>query len=178
MPFFLIVIAAIIAVAALNNAQGNLALQLEQDVPAFGVWALAVFGVGALGWIPGMTTISRYLLALVFVVLALRNYQQILQGFQNATCSGAQGNTLGGGLATGAGAGAATPAQAYIQNPNAPQITQAQISGTGAVGTGTSSQASASINANATPPVVSSPYGAFDPTLFVAAVEAGFGGVV
>lgn len=173
MPFFLIVIAAIIAVAALNNAQGNLALQLEEDVPAFGTWALAVFGVGALGWIPGFATISRYLLALVFVVLVVRNYQQILNGFQEATCSA----DFGGGGAN-AGAGASTPAQAYIQNPNAPQITQAQISGTGAVGTGTSSQASASINANAVQPVVSSPYGAFDPTLFVAAVEAGFGGVV
>lgn len=173
MPFFLILIAAIIAIAAFNDAQGTLATELEQDIPPFGRWALAVFGVGALGWVPGMQTISRYLLALVFVVLIVRNYQQIIQGFQNATCSGANLNANAQGSAS---ASAQTPATAYIANPNAPQITSNEITGTGSVAAGASSSAAASINAAGIAPQVSSPYGAFDPSMFLAEFAAGFGG--
>jgi len=71
---------------------------LAQDVPAFMVWAAAVFAVGAIGWIPGLKPVSRGLLALVIVVLVLNNYQQIIDGLSaplgdasNATSGGSGG---------------------------------------------------------------------------------------
>lgn len=170
MPFFLILLAALLAIVAFNDSAGTLAIQLEEDIPQFGKWALAIFGVGVLGWIPGMQTISRWLLALVFVVLIVKNYQQIINGFQEATCSADFG---GGGTASQT---AATPAQAYIANPNAPQITSNEITGTGSVAAGASSSAAASVNAAGIQPQVASPYGAFDPSLFLAEFAAGFGG--
>lgn len=158
MPFILLLIGAVIIIAAFNNTQGDLATELETDVPAFLKWALAIVGVGAIGWIPGMQTISRWLLALVLVVLVLKNYQGILSGFQS----------LGGSAATAPVQTAAnpTPASAYIANPNNPQVTQAQISGT-----------SGNVNAAGQPAqIAASPFGAFDPHQFLAAFEAGFGG--
>lgn len=168
MPFILLLIGAVIAIAAFNNSQGDLVTELEADVPPFIKWGLAVFAVGALGWIPGMSQISRWLLALVVMVLVLSNYQQIIAGFQ----------ALGGGAAAGSGSQAAqaaanpTPAAAYAANPNNPQVTQAEVSGT----SGTSASGAANLNANAVAPVVTNPLGAFDPGHFLAAFEAGFGG--
>jgi hypothetical protein len=166
-PFILLLVGAVIAIAAFNNTQGDLATELEQDVPPFLKWGLALFGVGALGWIPGMQLISRWLLALVMVVLVLMNYQRIIQGFQQ----------LGG--ATGASSGTAnpTPATAYEQNPAAPQITQAEISGTTGQNAQTmTSQNLGNINAAGIAPAAASPFGALDPAAFLTAFEAGYGG--
>lgn len=166
MPFILILLGAILIVAAFNNTQGDLATALEQDVPPFLKWGLAVAAIGGLGWVPGMQTLSRWLLALVFTVIVLKNYQAILNGFQ----------ALGGGAGTAAAAVTnPTPAAAYIANPNQPQITQASISGT--TGAATSSAQAVNINAAAGGTVtVASPYGQFDPGLFLTAAELGFGG--
>ena len=119
MPFVLVIIGAVILVAALRNTQGTLATALETDVPGFAVWALALAGVGALGFVPGMRTISRGLIGLVLLVLVLRNYQAILAGFQGAV-SPAQVTQ-------------ATPDPAAIAaaNPASPQISAASVSGTG-----------------------------------------------
>jgi hypothetical protein len=173
MPFILIFIGAILIVAAFNNTQGDLATALEADVPPFLKWGLAVGAIGGLGWVPGLATLSRWLLALVFTVIVLKNYQQIISGFQ----------ALGGaGGSTAAAAANPAPAAAYIANPNAPQFTQASISGTTA-GTASGSSAQAgNINAAAggTTTVASSPFGAvgggFDPQFYLAAFELGFGG--
>lgn len=89
MPFILLLVAAIFIVSAFNNTQATLATALEQDVPPYIKWAAALAAVGALGYIPGMRTISRYLLALVLVVIFLRNYQAILAGF-TAAAGGSQ----------------------------------------------------------------------------------------
>lgn len=104
MPFILLLIAALFLVSAFQNTQGDLATALEQDAPGYLKWAAALGAVGALGWVPGMQKPSRYLLALVLLVIVLRNYQAILQGFEAAA---------GGATAT---ASQATPAADYISS--------------------------------------------------------------
>lgn len=170
MPVLLLLFGAIIAVAAFNNAQGTLASELEQDFPPFIKWLLAVGAIGGLGFIPGMQTISRWLLALVLLVVFLKNYAAIYTGFENL---------IGAGGATQTAA-SATPATAYATNPTNPQITTAELTGTGTIGaTGTASAGTQAANINSAGQVAqiaASPYGAFDPHQFLAAFEAGFGG--
>lgn len=154
----LVIIGAILIVTAYRNTYGNLATALETDVPGFAKWALAIVAVGALGWVPGMQAVSRWLLALVIVVLVLRNYQALFANAQHLSSLPA---------ATPA---QQTPAAAYVANPSNPQITQASISGT-----------SGNVNAAAQTASVSSPLGAFDPAAYLTAFESGvggFGGVV
>ncbi len=81
MPFVLAIIGAILVISAIRNTNGDLATALETDAPGYVTWAAAIAGVAALGFIPGMRTVSRMLLALVLVVLVLKNYQGILKGF-------------------------------------------------------------------------------------------------
>lgn len=169
MPFLLLIAGAILAIAAFNNSQGTLATELEQDVPAYLKWGLAVGAVGALGWIPGMSTISRYLVALVMVVLVVTQWANIQAGFQNFF------NYFGSGASGQASAASATPASQYAANPANPQITQAAVSGTGSIPV-TSSAYAGNVNAAGQLQTVTSPYGAYDPGMFLAAFEAGFGG--
>jgi hypothetical protein len=151
MPFLLILIGAVLIVAAYRNTYGQLATALETDVPAFATWGLAIVAVGALGWIPGMRQVSRWLLALVLVVIVLRNYQALLNGVAGLKSTPA------------ASAAAPSPASAYVANPTNPQITQADVSG------------SSNINAVQTA-TMTSPFGAFDPAAFMTAFEQGVGG--
>lgn len=147
MPFLLVIIGALLIVAAFNNSQMALASALEQDVPPFLKWAAAIAAIGAIGWIPGMQVLSRWLLALVLVVIVLSNYQQALAGFQSV----AQSTQAGGG------GGQPTPAQTYAANPNAAPT------------------AGPNQNANAQQPAVQSPFGAFDPGNYLSVAEQGFG---
>lgn len=87
-----LVIGIILIVAAIRNSQAALFTALGQDVPAYVVWAAAIVAVGAVGWIPGLRPVSRGLLALVILVIILRNYQGILAGFQNAAAPSAATN--------------------------------------------------------------------------------------
>ena len=169
MPFLLLIAGAILAIAAFNNSQGTLATELETDVPAYLKWGLAVGAVGALGWIPGMSTISRYLVALVMVVLVVTQWSNIQAGFQNFF------NYFGSGASGQASAASATPASQYAANPANPQITAAAVSGTGTIPTSSSAYAG-NVNAAGQLQTVTSPYGAYDPGMFLAAFEAGFGG--
>lgn len=83
MILVLIAIGAILIVAAFRNSQGSLFTALYEDIPAFVTWAAAIFAIGAVGFIPGLKPVSRGILALVLVVIVLRNYQQIIAGFEN-----------------------------------------------------------------------------------------------
>lgn len=148
MPLLLIFVAGVLIVSAFRNTQTQLATELETDLPGFGAWALAIIGVGALGWVPGMRVISRWLLALVIVVLVVKNYSALFSGFSRTT-------------APPPIQGAITPAAAYAANPDNPQLAA------GDVGT----------NVNAVQPAsVTSPFGAFDPAAFLTAFESGVGG--
>lgn len=79
-----LLVGVILLIAALRNSQGALFTALGKDVPGFVIWAAALVAVGIIGFIPGLKPISRGLLALVFIVLIVRNYQQAIAGFQNA----------------------------------------------------------------------------------------------
>lgn len=152
MPLLLIFVAGVLIVSAIRNTQTQLATELETDLPGFGAWALAIIGVGALGWVPGMRVISRWLLALVIVVLVVKNYSALFAGFAHTA-------------APQPTQGAITPAAAYAANPDNPQLAA------GDVGTATA----ANINA-VQPASVTSPFGAFDPAAFLTAFESGIGG--
>lgn len=84
MALVAILIGAVLIVAAIRNSHAALFSALGQDVPAYVIWAAAIVAIGVLGWVPGLSPLSRGLLALVILVLVLNNYQQILSGFQNA----------------------------------------------------------------------------------------------
>lgn len=73
----------VLIVAAVRNSQGALFTALETDVPKFVVWAAAIIAVGVIGAIPGLKPVSRWLLALVIVVIIVNNYQRLVKGFQN-----------------------------------------------------------------------------------------------
>jgi hypothetical protein len=79
-----LLIGAVLIVAAIRNSQGDLFTAIAKDVPEFVVWGAAIIAVGAIGFISGLKPVSRGLLALIVVVLVLRNYKAILNGFQSA----------------------------------------------------------------------------------------------
>jgi hypothetical protein len=61
---------------ALKGTEKELAQQLQLDLigaQGFLVWILAIAGIGAVGYIPGLQKTSRYMLALLAVVILLRN---------------------------------------------------------------------------------------------------------
>lgn len=101
-----ILIGAILIVAAIRNTQGALFNALATDVPAFVVWAAAIIALGAIGYIPGLKPVSRGLLALVIIVIVLRQYQQIIAGFQGAVSSGASTGSASTGSASGSASAA------------------------------------------------------------------------
>jgi hypothetical protein len=161
MPFILLIIGGILIVTAFRNTYGDLATELETDVPAFFPWALALAAVGALGWVPGLRPVSRWLLALVLVVLVMKNYSAFFS------------NLKGLGSAPSASTAQTTPASAVVSAPTSATVTTAQVAGTSS----TSSTASTATNINsAVASIVTSPYGAMDPTTFLTAYEQGLGG--
>ena len=81
MPIAIAFIALIILVAAVRGTYTQLFGQLVADMPGFAVWAGAMLAIGLLGYIPGAETPSRYLLALVFLVLVLGNGKAAFPNF-------------------------------------------------------------------------------------------------
>jgi hypothetical protein len=137
MPIALLLIGALLIIVAFQNTMGQLATELETDIPGFFVWAIAIAAILGLGYVPGMKTPSRWLLALVVLVVVLVNYQKILSGFTSFASSG--------GTATAAGATTtpANPASQFAATGTDP--TAGQVSGTsGTVTAAGSSSTSAS----------------------------------
>ena len=103
-----LLIGVILIVAAIRNSQGDLFSALAVDVPGFVIWAAAIVGVGAIGFVPGLKPASRGLLALVIVVLIVNNYQAIISGFQGADKAASTSSTTnasaGASQASGSGA--------------------------------------------------------------------------
>ena len=118
-----LILGVILIVAAIRNSQGALFAALGVDVPGFVVWAAAIFAVGVVGYVPGLKTVSRGLLALVIVALVLNNYQKILAGFQSAwqnpTPAAPPPGQTPGTSASGVGGSPASGAlDAALGNPN------------------------------------------------------------
>lgn len=175
MPVVIVLVGLILMVAAFQNTQGTLATNLETDLPGFGKWGASLAAVGAVGYIPGMQTISRWLLALVGVVLVLQSYR----ANQNIFAAIASQFTA---PASTVGQSVTTPAAAYVANPAQPAITSSEVTGT------TAAAATGNVNAVATPAVT--PANPYDPATYLAnfaqgavpaaivdAALSGFGGV-
>jgi flagellar biosynthesis component FlhA len=167
MPIVLLVIAAALIVTAYKNTYGNLESALATDIPGFAKWGVSLLVVGGLGYVPGMQTVSRWLLGLVFIVLILRSYQSnksIFTGFANAFSS----------ASTGAASSQTDPASTVAANPSNPSISTASIQGT----TSSGSTASGSTSGSTAASTVSSAINTYNPNSYLTAFmsNAGFGG--
>lgn len=88
------VIGAALIVTALRNTQHEFGALLQQDFlgqDGFIAWAAAIMAIGALGYLPGLRQTSRYLLALLAVVMVIRNRG----AFANAQAALQQASSLG-----------------------------------------------------------------------------------
>lgn len=138
MPFIVVLVGALIAIAAFNNAHQDLGHALQTDVPAYFKWAIAIAAILGLGYIPGMKVPSRWLIALVALVVVLTNYQTILAGFTQFASSSP--GPVGAGspdptsayVASGGASGTPTTAQ-VAGNATAAPATQAGIAAASAV---------------------------------------------
>jgi hypothetical protein len=170
MPFAALLIGAILIVVAFNNSFGQLASELETDIPGYFKWAAAIAAILALGYIPGLKTPSRYLLGLVALVVVLTNWSQIQSGLTSFASSG--------GTASGTGAGAANPSAAYVANPATtatPTATQV-AGGAGTTSAGVAASVTPTGLASAATTIASNP---LSPSSYLSAFgSSGFGGVV
>lgn len=76
MIFGLLIVGLVLISTALKNTEHELAQLLQDDIlgtSGFLTWAGAILAIGAIGYIPGMRQTSRYLLALIGVVMIVRN---------------------------------------------------------------------------------------------------------
>lgn len=125
MPLFFLVIGLVLIVTVINGTTFALARQLKDDLTSGYIkWFAAVLLIGAAGYVDALKSPSRYLLALIFLVIMLTNgtgfismfIQQVQNPGQAPTPQPAGGNanlpaipvqSSGGGGAPGAGAGGA-----------------------------------------------------------------------
>lgn len=103
MAFLAILLAVVLIVTAIRDTQGTLFGALATDVPAFATWAAAIFALAAIGFIPGLKPVSRGLLALVILVIVLKNYNNILSSFEGFAKgpSTSSGSSSGGSSSSG-----------------------------------------------------------------------------
>lgn len=72
----LVILGMLLIVSAIKNTQHELGTYLQADMlgaDGYLPWAGAILGIGAFGYLPGMQQASRYLLALLAIVLVIRN---------------------------------------------------------------------------------------------------------
>lgn len=115
----LILIGVILMVTAYAGTYAQLATELESDIPGYFKWGLALAAIVAFGYIPGMKTPSRWLLAIVLLVLFLTNFTKVQSQLQNFWQQG------------GTPSNTANTANAVVQQA---ATTAATATGTGAAG--------------------------------------------
>jgi hypothetical protein len=105
MPFALVVIGLLMIVTGINNTYAQFGAQLQKD-SSFLPWALALFVVGALGYINDLRTFSHYFMALILISIVLAN-KGFFQNLQAAIKSGpvapqatASSSSSGSGIAS------------------------------------------------------------------------------
>jgi hypothetical protein len=113
----LICIGLILIATALKNTQHEFGAALQRDVLGTGgflTWAAAIMAIGAIGYLPEMRTPSRYMLALLGVVIVVRNggvWANAEAGLQQASQLGpapslpAPAVSAGSGSGSGSGSG-------------------------------------------------------------------------
>jgi hypothetical protein len=96
MGALLIVVGLVLCISAIRNTLGSLSTHFKEDIKSgpngsFMVWVAALIVIGGMGYIPGMERISRWLLALVIIVLALKDgggfYQSFIDQIENLPAS-------------------------------------------------------------------------------------------
>lgn len=108
MLIFLLLIGVVLMVTAFAGTYSQLATELENDIPGYFKWGFALAAIVAFGYVPGMKTASRWLLAIVILVLVLKGFPTLkaqLTNFMN------QGAAAAGGSNT-----AATATNAVVQS--------------------------------------------------------------
>jgi hypothetical protein len=125
MILVVLIVGIVLIVAAVRNTHASLFSALIGDVPQYAVWAAAILAVGAIGFVPVLKPVSRGLLALILLVLILKNYQAILTGFQSAW----QGAAAQGAAGAAAGSSAST-AIAPVRQGDTSGVNSAGIGGT------------------------------------------------
>lgn len=153
MPFALILIAAVLVVVAFNNTQGALGSALASDVPPYLKWAGAIALVGALGYVPGMRTPSRWLMGLVFLVLIVSNYQRISDTLQQ--------------LASAEGSASSGTPQDTAQSPGTAYAAGGDVTAANVTGQDTTTHSGSAISVAGVDPL--------NPSTYLSAVTSGFG---
>jgi hypothetical protein len=172
-PFIIVIVGAVIAIVAFNNSQGALATALEHDIPGYFKWAVAIAAILGLGYVPGFEKPSRWLMALVAIVVVLTQYQNIFAGFTG----------FAGSSGTATGSGAAEPTSTYVQSGGTTGVpTQSQIAGNPGTGStpASATAATGSTGSTSTPaPLTAAQRLAADPlnpNSYIG-LAAGFGGL-
>jgi hypothetical protein len=118
MPVLFLVAGLLLIVTAIRGTTGDFASRLQSDVSGgFLKWVAAIVVVGAIGYAPGLKEPSRYLLALVAIVILLSNGSGFISKFAQQIQNPGTATT-------------AAPAGGNANLPAIPVQTQTQTSGT------------------------------------------------
>lgn len=104
MPFVFLVVGIGLVVVAIRGTQKDAFALLQSEFAgpnSFVKWALAIFILGGLGYIPVIRPITRAMLLLVILVIFLRNGTGLFAQFNQQVA--AAGTTQVSGTATGSG---------------------------------------------------------------------------
>lgn len=94
MPFALVLIGSIMAITAYNGTGSQLWSLVIKDFTGQGSflwWALSIFVVGAVGYVPALKTLANAFLVLVVLAIILSNKGFFAQ-FQSAVAAGDKGS--------------------------------------------------------------------------------------
>jgi hypothetical protein len=84
MAFVLLIIGITLLVAGVQDTQSDLFALLKKDFSAFLMWFIAIFLIGALGYIPKLKPLSVAFMGLVILVLFLSKGKGFFSQFQSA----------------------------------------------------------------------------------------------
>lgn len=73
MPFALTIIGLIMIVSGARDTHAALGKEVVADATDFLPWIVSIGGIGMVGYIPQLRTFSRAFMALIFIVMVLRN---------------------------------------------------------------------------------------------------------
>lgn len=140
MGFALLIIGLLMVITGARGTYAQFGAQVASEFTGqnnFTYWILAIGSIGALGYIPEIRTISRYLMALVIIVLFL-DHKGFFAQFQSALSTGPkQPNAIplaaSGSPTTAAGQPATNAALIAGQGTSsAPSLYQSFLAGNGA----------------------------------------------
>lgn len=103
MAFVLLIIGITLLVAGVQNTQADLFMLLKKDFSAFLMWFIAIFLIGALGYIPKLKPLSTAFMGLVILVLFLSKGTGFFSQFTNALSSAQAAQPASQPATTGAG---------------------------------------------------------------------------